>query len=74
MVEDSSDTIPAPESDPEPEPIAAGKARLAVTLAFVSVAKAVTQLEGAILALHATSDGIARALDATTSNTKGAGQ
>jgi hypothetical protein len=48
------DTAPPP----DPEPIAAGRARLAVSLAFAKVSQAVLELEGVAMAC-------ARALDAT---------
>jgi hypothetical protein len=58
------DTIPAP-ALATPEPIAAGRAQLAVSLALAKVAREHAALEGAILELDAIAMACARALDAT---------
>jgi hypothetical protein len=53
-------------------PIPAGKAQLAVTMAFAAVARALGELETAALALEATATACARQLDATA--TEGGGR
>ncbi len=52
-------------TDDKRDPIAAGKARLAVALAYASLVKAIGEVETAALAFEATAVACARALDAT---------
>jgi hypothetical protein len=67
-VDDETDpTIPAPAIEVpaiEVGPIPAGKAQLAIALAFAAVSRALAELENAALTLEATATACARALDA----------